>query len=901
LASLAADPNLAQHLTASNASKIKDYLYSFTTHRDRPDRTSISGTDGDRIFDSDNHDMHTRSVYWITAQLLKDDPAYANHVFPGGDTAEQRYSKWTMNLLNYFQQRAGKGGTVEVGSPVYAATYARPVFHVAAYAEDDRLKTIAREYLDLHFADLAQETIEGMRGGTKVRAYKNRVLSAGNERSIQYLWPFTGAPAEGMDVVPLGAHLPRTFGGAMTTDYRVRQEIIDMLNNDDARGEYTYTTNRMGEGARTTELGEIVNIPSAGQSALLRTTRVNPDYALGWFTIDETKSYMAISSQSQAMAVVTDASRTSRLVINLTGGKSYNELQAVGDGDAMLVRRQTGRYVGEKPRVYVSNDFDYNPVQEADGWVFGTDNAGSFFAIKGMLSAGWDTYTRADASSDLGNGYYLTFDDDDTVVVLQMGRASDYADLDAFKADIRDNPLTYDSGQNAVVYNPGAAGGELTLYNSKTLPKVNGQTVDLTPTKVYNSPYLNADYGSKTIAFTDLDGNTFDLDFNSSPIAPTQYRSADADIVLNDTFSPGYRGMVGETDVSPSASHPGGLTYTIGSTGVLEIDLDARNDVVDKLIVDGTLALGGTFRVNMIDGSPTVPGTYDVIDATTITGDFDVYELSELGSGLLWKKDNLKTTGVMELIRTENVILVGDKDDFSYNAATDAVAVEADWAQTFLTELPFGEHYAFDQAGANENRLATFYLGDLGPVSEAWIEMRVKEQGSTPDNDSLRLDDFTNSHLLSSFEIVEGANTAGTSDTKTLVYRLAADELAYLADGILNVGITDDHAVDWMTFNWISEPVVLLGDVDGDGDVDNVDIGIVTGNFTGTGGSGMAYADGDVDGDGDVDNVDIGIVTGAFTGAGAFGSVPTVEGAVVPEPATLVLLGLGGLLLAGRR
>jgi hypothetical protein len=88
----------------------------------------------------------------------------------------------------------------------------------------------------------------------------------------------------------------------------------------------------------------------------------------------------------------------------------------------------------------------------------------------------------------------------------------------------------------------------------------------------------------------------------------------------------------------------------------------------------------------------------------------------------------------------------------------------------------------------------------------------------------------------------------------------------------------------------------LLGDVDGDGDVDNQDIGITTGNFTGAGGStAMTWVDGDMDGDGDVDNVDIGMVTGAFTGA--IGMAETA----VPEPATGALLMVGGAALLGRQ
>jgi len=78
------------------------------------------------------------------------------------------------------------------------------------------------------------------------------------------------------------------------------------------------------------------------------------------------------------------------------------------------------------------------------------------------------------------------------------------------------------------------------------------------------------------------------------------------------------------------------------------------------------------------------------------------------------------------------------------------------------------------------------------------------------------------------------------------------------------------------------------GDADGDGDVDNSDIGAHFGNFTGPLSvrlGGKTAAEGDNDGDDDVDNSDIGVVFGNFTGPGVAAS--DGEAATSGENATL--------------
>lgn len=105
-----------------------------------------------------------------------------------------------------------------------------------------------------------------------------------------------------------------------------------------------------------------------------------------------------------------------------------------------------------------------------------------------------------------------------------------------------------------------------------------------------------------------------------------------------------------------------GSNLTLRTGATTSIQLGAG--VSDRLAVTGTLACAGNLNVTILSGTPVEGSSFNILDATAFTGQFDNISLPALSTGLAWDLTNLYIDGTIQVIKdlssvNANVLMSG--------------------------------------------------------------------------------------------------------------------------------------------------------------------------------------------------------------------------------------------------
>ena len=217
--------------------------------------------------------------------------------------------------------------------------------------------------------------------------------------------------------------------------------------------------------------------------------------------------YAGISRQKRACGILFDDPTTAKpsgvhiVIEHPGGGRPQNSFWSVQHENVLLVQRiarhdksTMGSY--NTGKIGIRFEGENLKKTESKGWIFAT-NGKAFVGIKFL-----DGPHQWDAKKLDANPANFSGPEDSSRILLYAGDITTHETFEKFQTTVLANRLSVTPEK--VDYQFGAQQLVMNRYDPKafdkfTLPLMNGEPLELRPAKVYDSPYINAPFGSPYI------------------------------------------------------------------------------------------------------------------------------------------------------------------------------------------------------------------------------------------------------------------------------------------------------------------------------------------------------------------------------------------------------------------
>jgi hypothetical protein len=451
------------------------------------------------IYLSENHHAMIFTVCWQFAKIAKDRDEYKDLKFDDGATAAEHYRAWNDYFVVYCRERARKSLCIEMMSDGYNSTLIKGFYNFFDFGEPE-VKKSAGMLLDLYFAYWAQEQIDGVQSGGRSRVYFSKGLRQNRDHGNAPLgWLYFGIGKQ-----------PDVYGhdmNAALSSYCPPAVVADIATDVAGRGRYEVRQRAQGLGQQGRPLKTAVTkVPTTMRTdggGVLRYSYCDPSFIMGTAITEARplKEWAAINSQNRWQGVIFAGEEDARIVPivrpndNRVAMNGHWSVQAKGTLITQKLKHHKG---GAEMIVWLSKE-GLSAPEEEDGLVF-VEAAGAYAAIR-VVGGGYQWMKKPfETTRFIPENSTMVLNDDYAPIIIEVMAKSDVESFDAFKAKVKACALNM-KGPHLEYHT--LYGDRLTFDASYKLPPaINGQSVNFAPKKVYESPFLNADYNTGIVTIS---------------------------------------------------------------------------------------------------------------------------------------------------------------------------------------------------------------------------------------------------------------------------------------------------------------------------------------------------------------------------------------------------------------
>lgn len=436
---------------------------------------------------SENHQLMNAYTYWHASKVFMSDASYSVQVYVNGGTPTQHYAAWTEFLKQWIRGRAKKGLLVEISNDFYNTISVKNLYNLFDFSPDTTLKQLSKNFLDVFWADWAQEILDNsIKGGGRTR--------------ISNTWGFNSLNSDLLSDMTYPLKMIHFYSGKgsyndlsghtltqVTSSYRVPTLVVDMMLDSWGKGDYENIQRKPA--LRNTSPNNIIN----PDNSILRYSYVTPHYIMGSFfypVLNFWNSWTHVSAQNRKVGVNFSSHPNAKIFIStqIVNAACYNDYWSAQKKGTMLVQKLP---MTERPNgplsIFISNAGLQHEVVSND-WCF--FNYGTAYAALKAVSGSlvWDT------TSPVSMGRWLTPSETFAVIAMEVAAATEVSSFEHFQTLVQNRPLLV---TGSTVSYTGLSGDQLTFFGDfSALPWVNDQPISLSPPLVFNSPYIQSVWNS---------------------------------------------------------------------------------------------------------------------------------------------------------------------------------------------------------------------------------------------------------------------------------------------------------------------------------------------------------------------------------------------------------------------
>jgi hypothetical protein len=301
-----------------------------------------------------------------------------------------------------------------------------------------------------------------------------------------------------------------------TTGYRLPDVIMDIAQDIEGRGEYTYIARRIAK-QKSMKAKDIPVKHSPWYAFEPTDPRMigydycTPDYVMGSLMIDPRlprvsshlyqegedlpEGYPALTSQNRYHGIVFASEVNARVVPQCEGlanGKTYGEQQAVQHENVLLVQRHALAKSTGDIRVIWGGKGMRSRLTEHSGWLILKEGK-AWLGVKGFSR----TQSNTSCGSSWDNDIILRMNDGKAPVAFVAGRIKDFSNIDAFAKYLRGFAGKLEDGR--FILTEGSKDFLSLHLESGALPEIYGKPINLNPDMLFDSPFISSKHGSGVV------------------------------------------------------------------------------------------------------------------------------------------------------------------------------------------------------------------------------------------------------------------------------------------------------------------------------------------------------------------------------------------------------------------